>query len=41
LPQGYDLCCRTVGGSGTQLLPRTFSRTGFNAIHRVVLSVKA
>jgi hypothetical protein len=35
------LCCRTVDGSGiAQPLPRTFSRTGFNAIHRVVLSVK-
>ena len=43
LPAGsYDLCCRTVDGNGiAQPMPRPFPRTGFNAIHRVSLAVKA
>lgn len=43
LPAGsYDLCCRTIDGNGiAQPMPRPFPRTGFNAIHRVTLTVKA
>jgi DMSO/TMAO reductase YedYZ molybdopterin-dependent catalytic subunit len=43
LPTGsYDLCCRTIDGNGiAQPMPRPFPRTGFNAIHRVTLAVKA
>jgi len=43
LPAGsYDLCCRTIDGNGiAQPMPRPLLRTGFNAIHRVTLVVKA
>jgi DMSO/TMAO reductase YedYZ molybdopterin-dependent catalytic subunit len=43
LPAGsYDLCCRTIDGNGiAQPMPRPLLRTGFNAIHRVTLLVKA
>ncbi len=41
-PGSYDLCCRTIDGNGiAQPLPRPFPRTGFNAIHRVDLVVRA
>jgi DMSO/TMAO reductase YedYZ molybdopterin-dependent catalytic subunit len=43
LPAGsYDLCCRTIDGNGiAQPMPRPLLRTGFNAIHRVTLVVRA
>jgi DMSO/TMAO reductase YedYZ molybdopterin-dependent catalytic subunit len=43
LPAGsYDLCCRTIDLNGiAQPMPRPFPRTGFNAIQRVTLLVKA
>lgn len=38
----YDLCCRTIDLNGiAQPMPRPFARTGYNTIHRIVLSVKA
>jgi hypothetical protein len=42
LPAGdYDLCCRTIDANAiAQPLPRTLPRTGFNALHIVVLQVK-
>ena len=41
-PGSYDLCCRTIDGNGiAQPMPRPLLRTGFNAIHRVTLVVKA
>jgi DMSO/TMAO reductase YedYZ molybdopterin-dependent catalytic subunit len=43
LPAGsYELCCRTIDGNGIpQPLPRPLPRTGFNALHRISLTVKA
>jgi DMSO/TMAO reductase YedYZ molybdopterin-dependent catalytic subunit len=43
LPPGtYDLSCRTIDANGiAQPMPRPLPRTGFNAIHRVTLTVKA
>jgi DMSO/TMAO reductase YedYZ molybdopterin-dependent catalytic subunit len=43
LPAGsYDLCCRTIDGSGiAQPMPRPLLRTGFNAVQAVTLVVKA
>ena len=43
LPAGsYDLCCRTIDRNGmAQPMPRPLLRTGFNAIQRVTLMVKA
>lgn len=41
-PGRYDLACRTIDGNGiAQPMPRPFLRTGFNAIHRVSLTVRA
>ena len=41
-PGSYDLCCRTIDGNGiAQPMPRPLLRTGFNAIHRVTVVVKA
>ena len=44
LPAGsYDLCCRTIDANGiAQPMPRPpLPRTGFNAVHRVTLVVRA
>jgi hypothetical protein len=42
-PGSYDLCCRTIDANGiAQPMPRPpLPRTGYNAIHRVTLVVKA
>ena len=41
-PGNYELCCRTIDGNGiAQPMPRPLLKTGWNAIHRVPLVVKA
>jgi len=41
-PGSYDLCCRTIDANRiAQPMPRPLPRTGFNAIQRVTLTVKA